>query len=317
MIDELKAFVAVVEEQSITKAAERLNLTQSGVSRRLQQLETLMDTVLLDRSSRPPRPTLLGQRVYQHALSVLNNLDSLIEIAKPEAEPAGAFCLGISHALSEAISPQIARTLSARYPAVEIKLITGWSAALGLSIANRELDAAIALYGKGDIQQSAQARHIGKINVLVVQSRRHPIVRSRTSIEQLGNYSWVLNPLGCGYRAELERRLGATGRTLKIGVDTHGAELQLNMVASGIGLGLAPSQLIQSSSLRDELTVVDVTGFSLELEVWLLRQATAGNLQQAIELVSDVAASVFSGVAKGERARCLDATVPTSKRVID
>ena len=54
-IPDLDAFIAVVETGSIGGAARRLNLTQPGVTRRVQALEQTLGTALLDRRSKPPR----------------------------------------------------------------------------------------------------------------------------------------------------------------------------------------------------------------------------------------------------------------------
>jgi len=70
MIENLQAIVAVVEAQSLTKASARLCVTQSAVSRRLQQLEETLGASLFDRTQRPPAPTALGLRVYEHALPI-------------------------------------------------------------------------------------------------------------------------------------------------------------------------------------------------------------------------------------------------------
>jgi DNA-binding transcriptional LysR family regulator len=54
MLDNLKAFAAVIDHKSLTKAASRLYLTQSAISRRIQQLEQALGGTLLDRTQRPP-----------------------------------------------------------------------------------------------------------------------------------------------------------------------------------------------------------------------------------------------------------------------
>lgn len=59
-LDDLQAFVAAVETGSVGRAALRLNLTQPAVSRRIQRLEEALDTTLLDRDSKPAKPTPAG-----------------------------------------------------------------------------------------------------------------------------------------------------------------------------------------------------------------------------------------------------------------
>jgi ABC-type Fe3+/spermidine/putrescine transport system ATPase subunit len=69
-IHDLEAFIAVVETGSIGAAAVRLNLTQPGVTRRVQSLEQTLGTPLLDRRSKPPTITAAGRAAYDHARRV-------------------------------------------------------------------------------------------------------------------------------------------------------------------------------------------------------------------------------------------------------
>ncbi|MFP4899548.1 LysR family transcriptional regulator, partial [Paraburkholderia sp. BR14261] len=61
---DLEAFVAVVESGSLVRASERLFLTQPGLTRRVQNLETTLGIELLDRQSKPLKPTAAGNEVY-------------------------------------------------------------------------------------------------------------------------------------------------------------------------------------------------------------------------------------------------------------
>src|SRR5215471_2284947 len=69
--DLLTTWVAVVEAGSISEAARRVNLSQAGVSQQIKQLETLLGTTLLDRTTRPALPTAAGQRLFEHATELL------------------------------------------------------------------------------------------------------------------------------------------------------------------------------------------------------------------------------------------------------
>lgn len=64
----LKYFVAVVEEQSYTKAAERLFISQPPLSRQIKTLETNLGVQLFESGSRPIKTTEVGQFLYQHAI---------------------------------------------------------------------------------------------------------------------------------------------------------------------------------------------------------------------------------------------------------
>src|SRR5271155_1901807 len=72
---DLEAFVSVVDHGSIVAAAAALHLTQSAVTRRVQNLEDALGSPLLDRQIRPLQPTLAGQETYAFAKPVLSSVN--------------------------------------------------------------------------------------------------------------------------------------------------------------------------------------------------------------------------------------------------
>jgi DNA-binding transcriptional LysR family regulator len=74
---DLVAFVAVVETGSIVAASTRLNLTQPGVTRRIQNLEEMLGAQLLDRLSKPLKPTAAGYEAYEQGRRLLRMLEDL------------------------------------------------------------------------------------------------------------------------------------------------------------------------------------------------------------------------------------------------
>jgi DNA-binding transcriptional LysR family regulator len=87
MIDNLKAFAAVIDSKSLTKASSRLHLTQSAISRRIQQLEEVLGGPLLDRTQRPPSANALGRRVYEQSLPILRAVNDLMTLTRKDAAP--------------------------------------------------------------------------------------------------------------------------------------------------------------------------------------------------------------------------------------
>ena len=63
-IDDLNAFVAVIRCQTISQAADALQLTQPAITRRVQNFEEALGVELLDRNTKPLKPTSMGLRVY-------------------------------------------------------------------------------------------------------------------------------------------------------------------------------------------------------------------------------------------------------------
>ena len=79
-IDDIDAFVAVIRNASLSQAAESLGLTQSAITRRVQSLEESLGVALLDRNTKPLKPTASGLQVYEQCRRVLREVDGLREL---------------------------------------------------------------------------------------------------------------------------------------------------------------------------------------------------------------------------------------------
>jgi DNA-binding transcriptional LysR family regulator len=297
MLDNLKAFAAVIDHKSLTKAASRLYLTQSAISRRIQQLEEALGGTLLDRTQRPPSFTALGQRVYEQSLPILRAVDDLMMLARQGAPPTGTLRFGISQAIGDVILADAIERLSREFPTLDVRVRAGWGDWLGPQVAAGDLDAAIVMIPVGDRPEAPLIGWaIATVDVAIVQSRRRPLVRQPVRLTDLANQDWILNPVGCGYRAGLETAMGSN-RSLRVAVDTYGTELQLRMVASGLGLGLAPRSVLRASASRNEIAVVDAAGFDMQLDIWLIHLGEFGNLKRAIEALAATVADGFANYA--------------------
>src|SRR5689334_19942488 len=101
MLDEIRTFVVLAETGSLQRAAERLFLTPSAVTRQIQRLEATLKTSLLDRRVKPGRITREGRAVLDGGRHMLRIMDDLKATASKDAEPSGAFRIGLSHALAQ------------------------------------------------------------------------------------------------------------------------------------------------------------------------------------------------------------------------
>jgi DNA-binding transcriptional LysR family regulator len=287
LFEDLRALVAVVECASLTRAAERLFLTQSAVSRRLQHLEESLGATLFDRSCRPPAPTPMGLRIYESALGVLAAADQLRRIPQEDATPRGTFRVGFTQVVADVVVLDAVTSIRSAFPELEMQVLTNWSSVLHRLLGDAELEVAtLLLSAPSSLPPELDGRWITRTEVVVVQSLAHPLIESSTDVPNLARHEWILNPKGCGYRAALESALGRCGLAVKPVIDTHGATMQMRMIAAGLGLGLIPKKLLLESALREQLSIVDVADFDLQMDIWLAWPANPGNLKQAIELLA-------------------------------
>lgn len=178
---QLEMFVAVVEERSFLRAAERVFRTQPAVSIGLRKLEGRVGVPLLDRSSRRNgRLTPAGERLYEYARKILGLRDEALSLVKKEESPSeGTLRVGLVGEESLNRFPMFWKWFKERYPSVEVKLRSDtFSAVLG-ELAESRLDLVLV---SGRPRCDAQSKN------LVV-----------TRLRQVSGHGWlwvVRRPLG-------------------------------------------------------------------------------------------------------------------------
>lgn len=288
-IDDMDAFVAVIRCQSTNLAAEALQLTQPAITRRLQNFEEDLGATLLDRQTKPLKPTPMGLRVYEQCKAILREIDSLRELVANDGAPSGTLRLGVPQTLGDVVLLQALAQIREVYPQLRTQVSSGWGSSLVTRMENGELDAAAALFPPGKIfPEGIASRSIGRMPLKVVAARSGASKRSY-KLRDCYTRGWVLNPDGCGFRAGLQRALSEQGLSLSINLETFGTELQLGLVANGQGLGLVPEPLLQASRHREALEVLNVSDFKPQVDLWLFHPRYLGNLQDPVELFGNVA----------------------------
>jgi DNA-binding transcriptional LysR family regulator len=289
-IDDLDAFVAVVRCQSISLAADSLQLTQPAITRRIQNFEESLGVALLDRNTKPLKPTSLGLRVYEQCRAVLGELAALRDLVANDAAPTGMLRLGVPQTIGDVVLLDVLSQFKITYPDLQAQVSTGWGSSLVAKLENGELDAAAALFPAGKVfPESIVGQSLGQMNLVVVAAKGE-VPRRSCKLADCYQRGWVLNPDGCGFRAGLHRALSAQGLALRINLETFGTELQLGLVANGLGLGLVPAPLLENSSYRDRLDVLSLQDFKPLIDLWVVHPRFLGNLQAPVKFFGEAVA---------------------------
>lgn len=289
-IDDIAAFVAVMRSQSISQAAESMQLTQPAITRRVQNFEETLGATLFDRQTKPLKPTAIGMRVYEQCRIILREVGALGELVASGGEPTGMLRLGVPQTIGDMVLLDALQQLKETYPALQTQVSNGWGSTLLSKIELGELDAGCALFPAGKIfPEGIQGQSLSRMKLLVVAARGS-IRRKQSKLADCHAQGWVLNPDGCGFRAGLQRALAEQGLAFQLNLETFGTELQLGLVANGLGLGLVPEPLLHNSQHRDELDIINVADFKPLIDLWLIQPRFIGNLQGPVELFSSIVA---------------------------
>ncbi|MGZ2747877.1 LysR family transcriptional regulator [Burkholderia stagnalis] len=301
-ISDIDAFAAVVRCQTLSQAAAELGMTQPAITRRVQNLEEALGVVLLDRNTKPPRPTDIGRQVFEQCRVILREVDALRELTAGQLPPAGEFRVGLTQGLGELMLPGLIAQLGEHWPALAPRVTTAWGGALVERVARRELDAALVFLAR-EMVLPAQAEGERLLTTrLVAVGRRGDWPRRSYRLADCHARGWVLNPDGCGFRAGLRRALDTHGLPLRVTLDTFGRDLQLQSVANGVGLGLMPLPLVEQSPLRDALDIVPLADFKPQIDLWLLRRHDAARFAAPLAAIAAHARAAFDLPARASDA---------------
>jgi len=295
---DIKAFIAVVDTGSIVQAAAQLHLTQPGVTRRVQSLEALLGVDLLDRQSKPLRPTAAGREIYQKGRQLLHAEADLLALSRNDAEPTGELRLGMPPFLAERALTAPVDELRLRFPRLSLRILAGWSPSLVEQVEQGALDVSALVLPEHTPPPAGMAAHAFDRQPIRVVASPTLGLRSRVSLEQLSVFPWVLSQNGCGMRSTLRRSLEERGLPCDVGVEAFGADLQLSLVARGAGVGLITPDLLAASPYRKQLKIITVSDFHMDVVAWLVHKALPPRLETPVAVLLEQLRQVMKKLAR-------------------
>jgi LysR family transcriptional regulator, hydrogen peroxide-inducible genes activator len=138
---QLRYFVALAEHQHFGRAAEACFVSQSAFSSAIQELESLLETQLVDRTNRQVTITAVGQDVEVQARLVLRDIESLVEMAGERRAPlTGDLRLGVIPTIAPFMLPTVLPALRATFPQLTLYLHEGQTQVIHEKLLDGDLD---------------------------------------------------------------------------------------------------------------------------------------------------------------------------------
>lgn len=257
----LRAFVTVIEEESFSKAAAKLGLSQPTVSLQVQALEQACGVRLLNRLRRPTL-TREGRELLVKARLVLSGMHELeTAISGFRNLTHGRLALGFSspqHAL-----PMLARFLGS-HPQVEVSTQSGNTDSLLAGVAACRVDVAVVTLE--NLPAGFHCLPVARQRLLLCVRRDHPWVGRRTiRMEQLDSQPLVLREPGSMTRRMFERAWAAAKLKPRQNLEVCSREALKEAVASGLGAGIVLSGEFGSD---ERLETISLTAPATEAGVY-------------------------------------------------
>jgi DNA-binding transcriptional LysR family regulator len=259
-IDALRLLVAVAETGSFTKAAVRLNYTQSAVSRRIATLEHQAGGPLFERLPRGVRLNPAGRTLHRHALEVLDRLSrAQRELAVLQAGQGGLLHMGAFATANISLVPTALRALRDARPDVEVVAVEGLTATLTERLGAGALDLAVVSdYPSGlPSADGVTTSVLCEDDLCVALPSGHRLAGSGTlDLSELREEAWLQDAYGDRptMLADACARAGFTPRKVIRIAEWTG---KFGYVAAGLGVALVPS--LAAWAVPDELVLRRLT----------------------------------------------------------
>jgi DNA-binding transcriptional LysR family regulator len=266
-LDELKAFLAVVECQSFTLAADKIHLTQPAISKRIAKLEDSLDTRLFDRIGSKVLLTEAGQVLLERANEVLRELDDIERaIHNLSGEVSGKIQFATSHHIGLHRLPPVFEKFHQHYPAVGLDVRFLDSEQACLQVSRGELEFAIVTLPP-EVNPPLITEAVWPDPIEVMVSNRHPLAELSTSIspDELARHAALLPAIGTYTRELVARAFVALKTPLNIEISSNYLEVLKMLTVAGLGWSALPR-----SMLDDRLCAVSVSGLYLQRELGIV-----------------------------------------------
>jgi LysR family transcriptional regulator, carnitine catabolism transcriptional activator len=253
-IRQLKAFIAIAQEQSITRAAEKLHLTPSALSMLIRSLESELAVRLFERTTRKLELTANGKAFLPTAEQVFALLNSAIEsIRESEASRAGNFRVATSPLLASEIMPQVIASFKARFPSIEVSLIDVPVDSIADAVRQRTADFGICTAPDQDSSSLVDLaiEPVYKDKLMLAVPKDHQFAeRNSVSWAELANESLIMLKVGSGLRRLAEQGLAASKTSVKPAYEVGHVATAVGMVEAGLGLAPLPSYTLARSTTK-------------------------------------------------------------------
>lgn len=239
----LRYFIAVAEEQNVTRAATRLNVSQPPLSRQIRDLEDELDVALFEHTAKAIRLTPVGRIFLEEARAVLRRTEEAIATAKAAANgERGELRIGYAPFLTTEILPPALRLFQEAHPEVQVKLFDVSTQEMLRGIRERTLDMALLLVDvAAKFLPDCEFVELRSYRVCVAVSPTHRLARANEvsvvelAAEKLIVFSRSEYP---EYHSWLNGRFALAGRSPVIAEEHDSATSLMAAVEAGRGVAL-------------------------------------------------------------------------------
>ncbi len=272
---QLEIFCKVVELRSFSKAAKEVYLAQASVSERIATLEAMVGTRLLNRLGRTVVPTAAGERLYNHAISLLDMKRKIcLEMEDFLGLKRGEIRIGGSTIPGEYILPGLIGRFHQLYPEISVTLFIGDTEEVESRVVDGHLE--FGVIGSRSSKPSLYQRELWEDELVVAIPSDHTWAKRRlVSIRELSQEPFIARERGSGTLKMFEDHLrSSSGISLdgfnKIVASLGSSTAVKEGIKSGLGVSVISNKAIATEVKAGALKSIRIKDLPIKRKFYLI-----------------------------------------------
>lgn len=258
---QLEVFVAVARQESVSRAAEALALTQSATSMALSELERQFDTQLFDRLGKRLQLNERGRQILPRAIELLDRAAELESHLAGDVA-IGSLSIGATLTIGNYLANLLIGQYMQRYPGTRVQLQVRNTEQVVDRVAHFSLDFGLI---EGDfIHPDVEVTPWIADELVIFAAPEHPLAGKKSlTINDLAGEAWVLREPGSGTRQVFDASFRHLLPKLNILLELEHTEAIKRVIESGMGLGCISRLALKDAFKRGSLVPIEINGLDL------------------------------------------------------
>jgi DNA-binding transcriptional LysR family regulator len=234
---QLEIFEGVAKSEHVTKASEKLLLSQSAVSMAIAELEKFAGAKLFERRGRRLLLNDRGRQILPEVHEVLKRVGTIEQFLNESIdEPIGVLNVGASTTIGNYLLPLIVGEFTRQFPRAKALLYVGNTQQIEIAVENGEYD--LGLIEGPSHNSSLISAPWRNDELVVIAGKEHPWTHEKkASINMMETASWIMREKGSGTREIFETAMDAKGIKYSIAMELGHTEAIKKAVEAGLGVG--------------------------------------------------------------------------------
>jgi DNA-binding transcriptional LysR family regulator len=265
---QLQVFVAVAKQESVSRAAQSLALSQSAASTSLTELERQSGCLLFDRAGKRLSLNALGQQLLPKAIALLVQAKEIEDLLNGKSG-FGSLEVGATLTIGNYLATLLIGNFMQQHPECRVKLQVQNTANVVQQVAHYELD--LGMIEGGCQHPDLEVQPWLEDELVVFCAPQHPLAgRGQASLDELADEAWILREPGSGTRLTFDQAMRHSPRPLNVRLELEHTEAIKRAVESGLGIGCISRLALRDAFRRGSLVPLETPDLDLRRQFYFI-----------------------------------------------